>query len=78
MRNELFGPFIKDDLTTEINPTTSKTRTKYGDIDFQQFDGEPIRRVRFTASAPHRGFGKTNVPQRFRRLKISIYNIPLF
>jgi len=64
LRNELFGPFIKDDLTTEINPTISKTRTKYGDIDFEQFDGEPIRRVRFTASAPHRGYDKTNVPQR--------------
>lgn len=62
LKNELFGFNIKDDLTSEIKPTISATRTKYGDINFETFDGEPIRRVRYTASARHSGYDKANIP----------------
>ena len=64
LRDELFGPNLIDDLTSEIKPTTSKTRTKYGDIDFDNFDNLPIPRVRFTANASHAGYDKSGIPSR--------------
>lgn len=64
LKEELFGKSLCHDQTSTINPTSSKVRTEFGVIDFDNFDGQPIPRSRIPALAPHKGYNKSNLPTR--------------
>jgi hypothetical protein len=64
LKRELFGENIPIDNTTPIPPTTSRVKTPYGYIDFNQFDNQPIPRAKCNAHVPHHGFPKKNISPR--------------